>query len=43
MKIQLIIGSDDVDYLEHLSRVLAGRYADTFEVNTCSLPESWGK
>ena len=43
MKIQLIIGSDDVDYLEHLSRVLAGRYADTFEVNTCSLPEKLGE
>lgn len=39
MKIQLFIAMDDKDYLDYLSQVLADRYADTFEVSTCSLAE----
>lgn len=36
MKIQLLIASEDKDYCQHLSRVLAERYTDTFEVSLCS-------
>ena len=36
MKIQLLIASDDADYVEHLSGVLLERYADMFEVSICS-------
>ncbi len=36
MKIQLLIASEDKDYCQHLSHVLADRYADTFEVSICS-------
>lgn len=36
MRIQLLIASEDKDYCQHLSRVLAERYADTFEVSICS-------
>lgn len=39
MKIQLLIGIDDIDYMEHLSRVLAQQYADLFEVSACSTRE----
>lgn len=36
MKIQLLIASEDKDYCQHLSRVLAEQYTDTFEVSICS-------
>ncbi len=36
MRIQLLIADSDQDYSEHLSRVLAEKYADVFEVSTCS-------
>lgn len=39
MKIQILIGVDDADYLDHLSRVLSQRYADEFEVSACSAKE----
>lgn len=43
MKIKLIIASGDRDYAEHLSRVLADRYADVFEVGVCSVPAQWAE
>lgn len=43
MKIRLHIASDDRDYTEHLSRVLADKYADVFEVSVCSTPEQWAE
>lgn len=36
MKIKLFIASGDSDYVEHLSKVLSEKYAETFEVNVCS-------
>ncbi|MCI9349248.1 MAG: hypothetical protein HFF83_08485 [Oscillibacter sp.] len=36
MRIHLLIADDDQDYGEHLSRVLVERYADMFEVSSCS-------
>lgn len=36
MRIQLLISSKDKDYCQHLARVLADQYADTFEVSICS-------
>ncbi len=36
MKIQLLIGINDSDYMEHLSLVLAQRYTGLFEVSACS-------
>ena len=36
MKIQLLIASTDNDYVEHISMVLAEKYADTFELSICS-------
>lgn len=41
MKIKLVIVSDDKDYTEHLSRVMADRYADIFEVGVCSTQVQW--
>lgn len=43
MKIKLVISSDDRDYTEHLSRVIADRYADTFEVGVCSTQAQWAE
>lgn len=43
MKIKLIIASGDGDYTEHLSRVLADRYADVFEVGVCSTQAQWAE
>lgn len=39
MKIKLLIASGDSDYAEHLSRVLADKYADAFEVSVCTTAE----
>lgn len=39
MKIKLLIGTSDTDYMEHLSNVLSEKYADTFEVSACSSVE----
>lgn len=39
MKIQLMIATEDVDYAEHLSRILLDRNGDSFEVSLCSSPE----
>lgn len=39
MKIQLLIACEDKDYCQHLSRVLAERHGDTFEVSICSTRE----
>lgn len=36
MKIQLLIASMDSSYVEHISSVLAEKYADTFELSICS-------
>ena len=36
MKIQLFIAVRDSDYMEHLSRVLLSKHADSFEVSVCS-------
>ena len=36
MKIKLFLASGDKDYLEHLSHVLADKYADVFEVSLCT-------
>lgn len=36
MKIQFLIASEDMEYCQHLRRVLAERYADTFEISVCS-------
>lgn len=36
MRIQLLIVDGDQDYAEHLSRILMEKYADVFEVSTCS-------
>ncbi len=36
MKIKLFLASGDKDYLEHLSRVLAEKYTDVFEVSLCT-------
>ena len=36
MKIKLLIATADSDYSEYLSDVLSEKYADTFEVGTCS-------
>jgi hypothetical protein len=36
MKVKLLIATSDVDYAEHLSNILAEKYADTFEINVCS-------
>ena len=36
MKIKLLIVTSDIDYAEHLSNILAEKYADTFEINVCS-------
>ncbi len=36
MKIQLLVAIDDKSYAEHLSAVLAEKYAEVFEVNICS-------
>ena len=36
MKIRLLIASPDLDYTEYLSKVLAEKYADVFEVSVCS-------
>ena len=36
MILKLLIVSGDIDYVEHLSGVLAERYSDTFEVHGCS-------
>lgn len=36
MRIQLLIVDGDRDYAEHLSRILMEKYADVFEVSTCS-------
>ena len=43
MKIQLLIGICQSDYAEHLSRVLAEKHADVFEVIVCSKPELLGQ
>ena len=43
MKIQLLIGICQSDYAEHLSRVLAEKHADVFEVSVCSKPELLGQ
>lgn len=39
MKIQLLIAINDIDYAEHLSRVLTEKGEDIFEVSLCSKPE----
>lgn len=39
MKMQLLIAVSESDYAEHLSRVLAERSGDIFEVSVCSAPE----
>lgn len=39
MRIQLLIADRDLDYTEHLSKVLAEKYADVFEVSACSSGE----
>ena len=36
MKIKLFLASGDKSYLEHLSHVLADKYADIFEINLCT-------
>lgn len=43
MKIRLLIASGDRDYTEHLSRVLADKYADMFEVSVCSTQAQWAE
>ena len=43
MKIQLLIGIRDEDYVEHLSQVLLERYSDLFEVSVCSSEERLGE
>lgn len=43
MKMKLLIGSDHRDYVEHLSHVLAEKYADTFDVSVCSSMERLGE
>ena len=40
MKIQLLIATDDCDYAEHLSNILAGEHADAIEVSVCSCHEN---
>ena len=40
MKIRLLIAARDSDYVEHLSKVLLSKYADSFEVSVCFSPES---
>lgn len=35
MKIRLLIITADTDYADHLSNILAEKYADTFEINVC--------
>ena len=39
MKIQLLIAVGESDYAEHLSRVLAERSGDIFELSICSAPD----
>ena len=39
MKIQLLIALNDIDYTEHLSKVLSEKYADRFEISICSSAE----
>lgn len=39
MKIHLLIADSDQDYAEHLSRVLLEKYADMFEMSSCSSAE----
>ena len=39
MKIKLLIASGDSDYGEHLSNILAKKYADTYKVSLCSQAE----
>lgn len=41
MKIKLVIASNDGDYTEHLSCIMADRYADIFEVGVCSTQIQW--
>lgn len=41
MKIRLHIASDDRDYTEHLSRVLANKYSDIFVVGVHSARAQW--
>lgn len=36
MRIQLLIAVEDLDYTEHLSRVLLDKYQEMFEVSVCS-------
>ena len=43
MKIQLLIGTRDEDYVEHLSQVLLEKYSDLFEVSVCSGEERLGE
>ena len=46
MKIKLLIATADSEYAEHLSSVLAKKYADTFEVsvgNRSKLSYLYGK
>ena len=39
MKIKLLIATADSDYAEHLSRVLAEKYAEVFTITVCSTTE----
>lgn len=36
MKVKLLIGTNDIDYVKHLSNVLSEKYADIFDVSVCS-------
>lgn len=40
MRIRILIAAEDADYLDRLTRVVADKYADLFEVNVCSSKES---
>lgn len=40
MIMKILIAIDDLDYVEHLSGVLAEKYADTFEESVCSSADS---
>jgi len=42
MRIKLLIATADSDYAEHLSNVLAEKYAEVFEVSVCTTIERFG-
>ena len=43
MRIQLLIATDDCDYAEHLSCILAEDHADIMDVNVCGTTEHFNK